>query len=671
MQQTLKKILILALIVSVLAPGFYFALDEVIAPKRAEAQGTSCMGIVVGAILGILGFVGGLLAVPANDAGNLAQNTLTSGATAGSFMKDCILKPLLDRLIRKLIQEFTVSVIDWINGGFDGSPKFVSDPAGFFRNVGDSVAGATIQQFAPWLCGPIAPFVLPALAFRYSNHYFYKQEIGCRLSDIEANIDRFIRGSNPRDFSWSRWAQVTTIPQNNAFGSYLSASLIIDERIAKQLKIKQDDLSFGRGYLSYQKCTESNYELESEEQFYAKLEKTEVLKDVDPDSEEGYYARIENRLKCKTVTPGSTIQDSLSKALGSDLDRYGVADSIDAILGALMDQAIGFVFKGLFSAGDNYESSSNQWKNNLLAYRNKTDYEAGRGAQNTLTNFRQGGQTGASEFDANNNQNAQIIGNYYQNQQDQAMQPSKTIQLFGGLASQNGTLNQYTPAGNAIDGSDVTLAASTGPWQVIFPENKSEYVASVFVKQYTGNISDGNCSDSSIKRVELLKDNTVVDFYSPPSMNAENISTSWTPPKLGDGLRVIADGPKLCIADVKIYRYLKPVVKVDPFFITIKSGDGFSPLQGITVQNVNGDEPVTTCSNQGCAGSITYEIKDNTGVTMPNDFDFAMPGTYIITYSTTDNTVNPVLKSNEVKRTVTVQTAAPLPDPEGPGGAPF
>ena len=43
------------------------------------------------------------------------------------------------------IQQMTVSIVNWINSGFNGKPSFVQNYQQFFNNVADQAAGEFIR----------------------------------------------------------------------------------------------------------------------------------------------------------------------------------------------------------------------------------------------------------------------------------------------------------------------------------------------------------------------------------------------------------------------------------------------------------------------------------------------------------------------------------------------
>ncbi|MBI2476075.1 MAG: hypothetical protein HYV67_02445 [Candidatus Taylorbacteria bacterium] len=268
----------------------------------------------------------GIQAVPVSDAGTQAfikanttaitalakDNSKIAGDNAaqntGSTIQRCIVEPLVTIMVRALLDKFTAATVNWINSGFQGSPLYVTNLQGFLAGAADQAAGQFIQGLGPIgsiLCSPFDLQLRLSLGLQYSQPGYY-QYIGCRLSDIQNNIQRaFTSGAWGRN-GWDSWIQLTAYPQNNPYGAYLKAVDSIDASIAGTQFTLTKQLDFGKGFLS----------------------------SVDPRTG-------------KITTPGSLIEDQLSNTLGVEVQRVGLAKDLDAILGALVGQMINQVMGGL------------------------------------------------------------------------------------------------------------------------------------------------------------------------------------------------------------------------------------------------------------------------------------------------------------------------------------
>ncbi len=271
------------------------------------------------------------ISVPAFDASNFAANSVTAVNTTVLEAKESVLDGILTAAMKIMIQSVTNSIVSWINSGFQGSPAFVTDPAGFLTDVADQVAGNFIAGTElGFMCEPFALDVRFALNLNYSSTF--KNQIFCRLSDVIGNAENFAKFT-AGDFSqggWGSWFEITQNPQNNPLGAYIIAQEELTLRTARGQSIELKKLDWGKGFLSYRECIRR-----------------------DRNGECAEYGPIQ--------TPGSVVESQLNNALFSGQRQLELADEINEIVGALIGQLAQTVLtQGLSSFG---RSGSN---NNLL-----------------------------------------------------------------------------------------------------------------------------------------------------------------------------------------------------------------------------------------------------------------------------------------------------------------
>lgn len=281
------------------------------------------------------------VAVPVQNVGAAIRQNISNTFQASNFTKECILDALVTFLKEALIQNLTGSIVDWINNDFEGGPAFVTDPAGFFVNIADETAGHFIEtQLGPigqLLC---SPFDLQLrLNLWLSTSASRKQYIGCRLSEIEQSVtSAFTRGNFIASGGWRTWHAMTADPRNNQYGAFILASDALNTEFIKKTNERLRELSEGRGFLSYKKCTEwSEGPNEGTGEGGAKV-----------------------CLKYKVETPGSLINNQLNNVFGSELRKFELADEINEIFQALVNAGLRQVFAkggGLRSVGVRQEIS--------------------------------------------------------------------------------------------------------------------------------------------------------------------------------------------------------------------------------------------------------------------------------------------------------------------------
>ncbi|MEK7574800.1 MAG: hypothetical protein AAB511_01055 [Patescibacteria group bacterium] len=275
--------------------------------EKANAEATACLaGIISGITSAMSGGIGNVATVPVGDSATLNSTAQTSGQTTGSTIQRCVVEPLVTVMARSLLENFTAQTVRWINSGFQGSPMYVTNIQGFFGDVADQAAGQFIAGLGPigqMLCSPFDLQLRLSLGLQYSSNY--RQLIGCRLSDIQNNVQRAFTGGQFGRNGWDNWINLTATPQNNIYGSYLKATEAIDLKIGNTQISLGKQLDFGKGFLS--------------------------SKDANGN----------------ITTPGSIIEGQLDKTLYQPLQNIGLAKDIDAILNALVGQMINQVMGGI------------------------------------------------------------------------------------------------------------------------------------------------------------------------------------------------------------------------------------------------------------------------------------------------------------------------------------
>jgi|GEM_PF-2156378 len=236
----------------------------------------------------------------------------------------CVTLDSITTTVAKMILQVVVSdTLIWINSGFQGNPAYATNPAQYFTKIADGVAGKFIEgSDLAFLCSPFQANIRLAL----TKFYLDKPQFQCTLTGIIANIDAFYDSFG--EGGWDGWFVMTQNDSNNPYGVYLEAQVELDKRLAKILGLKDKQLKWNSGFLSWSECLENN-----------------------PDTGE-----------CMTedavVTPGKVIEAQLEGVLGTGVRQLELVDEVDEIVGALFTQLLQqvvFGAKGLFSSeAENY-----------------------------------------------------------------------------------------------------------------------------------------------------------------------------------------------------------------------------------------------------------------------------------------------------------------------------
>lgn len=313
------------------------------------------------------------------DAGNIAQSTITAANTTASnvstyslWLKEYVLDGLGTMIVKQIVRQITSSVVSWINSGFEGSPSFLQNPGSFFLDVADQITGDFIAKAGgplQDLCSPFSIDIRIALAFKYRPNE--QKRYACTITTIINNSKNAVENASINGFTagdfrqggWPAFVSLSTEPQNNIYGAYLSAESDLSWRVANARATQKDEISNGRGFLSWRdpKCKAQV------KQYNANLKKMNSSASVPSDGtgegttlpEGTTAAKPMNYDSCPVKTPGSVIQESLQNNLNGPLRELEIADEINEVVNALFAQLITQVLqKGLSGVSSKDESGS-------------------------------------------------------------------------------------------------------------------------------------------------------------------------------------------------------------------------------------------------------------------------------------------------------------------------
>lgn len=284
-------------------------------------------------------------------------------------IKEYILDGLVWTIVNQLIERMAAAVVDWINSGFEGKPAFVQNFKKFYQDLDNAVFADFINEFDHGnICQPFANKIRRSFEIQYALYQGGRENAWRRAS--QCTLDRFlaIQQTSIEEFSndfskggWGAWLHLVQ-PQNNQYGAYLIYRDELNLRQAEKRGEKKEELTFGRGFLSFRRqgeCLEFNTESGSSEGEAddTRYEYDPTIGDVEVSL--GGGACLE-RAPDRIMTPGSLIQEKLDHALGSGERRIEAGDEIDEIISALLNQLMTQVLgpNGLFGASQSGAGSS-------------------------------------------------------------------------------------------------------------------------------------------------------------------------------------------------------------------------------------------------------------------------------------------------------------------------
>jgi hypothetical protein len=315
------------------------------------------------------------------------------------------IKNLAKMALKRLLRQLTMDIVAWIDSGFSGNPAFITDTGQFLMDTADITIGDFIMNdpSLDFLCDPFKLQVKLALGLQYRP---FKEQIKCRFTDVLGNtneaMNTFLEGDFIGGGGWDTWLQITTIPQNNQMGAMILAQSELDARIETNKNIQLTEANWGGGFMSWKECT--NLQTGEKVNSLGGLD-TENTNTVD---EYGTPVLLANagpsNVSCTIRTPGGLIANKINWVDTSTLRELELADDINAIMNALLNQLITEGMK-IFSEGGllgSNSSKANTSHQDLMNYLDQIQTQA----QTNNNNGNNGNSNGNSvEFQQNTTSN--------------------------------------------------------------------------------------------------------------------------------------------------------------------------------------------------------------------------------------------------------------------------
>ena len=316
---------------------FALTLPAVLVPISAHAVGATATIEVPGpSLFKQIITAAATVATKVSSGATAASTGISAGKDTKDTIEDYIIKPLALALGRAAIQSITTSTVNWINGGFQGSPAFATDLSKNLRQLGDGVA----QQFLLELTtnAKIDSPYIDTLTNVGAAYYLYsgRGALAARLQDTLGQSSRdaaAFRAGNFNEGGWGAFMSQVTNDANNPIGARMIASQALAERLSSAAERRVQELAWGSGFLSWKgDCIEADISMA--QQAALGLDATQAA--MPPAN----LSDAEGCTNHETITPGSFIENKLNVASDSPLRQLELAQSIDQIVGALAQQLI-------------------------------------------------------------------------------------------------------------------------------------------------------------------------------------------------------------------------------------------------------------------------------------------------------------------------------------------
>ncbi|MDQ3075743.1 MAG: hypothetical protein M3Q34_01295 [bacterium] len=251
---------------------------------------------------------------------------------------------------QRLIQKVTLSIITWIQSGYEGKPFFVQNPGKFFKDI----AKNEILQFGVEISdNPYGTAYLQGVVNTYNKHFQDNaryslneliQQTTPEFSDVAFSVD-FSQGG------WNAWDALTSVPANNTMGFEVISSNELAKRLIgtnKNTATKlEEDLNRAGGFLGQEQCADPDTGI-TRAQHDAALEAGAKEYEGTVYSDDGDIIKVGTATgytigTCKRweyVTPGKMIADKAQKALGYQEDSLNNIKDLNTAIAAIMDAVL-------------------------------------------------------------------------------------------------------------------------------------------------------------------------------------------------------------------------------------------------------------------------------------------------------------------------------------------
>ncbi len=264
-----------------------------------------------------------------------AKADATQKSIASIDENDVCLKNIGRLVIKMMLQKLTLSMVAWINSGFDGKPAFIQDPGKFFNDI----AKNEILQFGLEINNPdLFPF---GKAWLQNQALAFNQKF---TDNARYSLNEMIADTTPQytaqsfqlsfdQGGWGAWSAMTQYPQNNPLGWQLMASDELQKRLAgtqqSTAQNVRDALQAANGFLGDLRCVDSSGKPTSVTQ----QQKKDALAAGKPDPclAVGTW---------QYVTPGKLIAQAATNSIDFSKDSLLKAEDLNDAMAAMADAVL-------------------------------------------------------------------------------------------------------------------------------------------------------------------------------------------------------------------------------------------------------------------------------------------------------------------------------------------
>lgn len=341
-------------------------IDNTLRPQKAEA--VFGVGDIVTDI--VTNIYTGLVA-----AANFAVKAYEFALPALEYMADLLAKQLIHQVILKIQND----LVSWIQNDFNGQPRFIENPGSVLSNAATEAARQVVLETSGKdICSTVYSANFKAKLSGFVPGYTKVIDNTCTFDTLKKNLNTNVE-SFKKDFSKGGMQLYASLlePQNNFYGMEISLTADIQDKQVAATEAAKNDITVNAGYKSQEEClawtvymstkkagtmlgeTKKNADgkdetflvVDSSVSDYYKESMDGIVKafnssathrknilGLGKDASSEIMSGVEVTCnKSRVLTPGKTIGDMATKALGLKQDSIVNANDVSGLISAVID----------------------------------------------------------------------------------------------------------------------------------------------------------------------------------------------------------------------------------------------------------------------------------------------------------------------------------------------
>ena len=255
-------------------------------------------------------------------------------------------------VVKMLVDQMTVGIVNWIQTGDFGDPLFLTDSSKFFKDYAKNEILGFGQEISDVTKYPFAKNFMLGVANSFNNKFQDNAQYSLDKVLAQQSLQIGVPTISPKDFfgdfsqgGWDAWDALTQNPANNPLGFQLIASNEMQKRLIgtdkSAAELINDQINSSGGFLDVKVCDDPRG-VTKEEDLAARSgsANTNMYSVGNIKNDSGYQGTARICKSWKTVTPGYAVADQLTKSMSNSQNALLSADTLNDAISAILDAAL-------------------------------------------------------------------------------------------------------------------------------------------------------------------------------------------------------------------------------------------------------------------------------------------------------------------------------------------